>query len=275
MGELENIPPGVDPTKPSAGRLYDHYLGGTEYLEVDRIAADRIRAKVPELEDIVWSNRGFLQRASRWLAAEPGIRQFIDIGAGLPTRNNTHEAAQSVAPDARTVYVDNDPMILAHARSLLVGTKHTAFITGDLRQPEGILENPELRELIDLEQPTALVLAAITHFISDEQDPWGLVAGYMKALAPGSYLVLSHITNDKVSPEGVQAFVDVYKNASEELFFRSRAEIERFFDGIELVPPYPGAEPRVSFTGVWGSENPEEADSEGSRWGLCGVARKP
>jgi hypothetical protein len=275
MSDAEEVPPGVDPTVPSAGRLYDFYLGGTEHLEVDRVAAAHIRAKVPELEDIAWSNRGFLQRATRWLAAEAGIRQFIDIGAGLPTRNNTHEAAQKVAEDARTVYVDNDPMILAHARGLLVDAKNTTFITGDLRDPDAILDHPELRALIDLDQPVGLVLAAVVHFVSDEHDPWQLVKRYMSALAPGSYLVLSHITADKVSPAGVQAFLDVYANASEQGYFRTREEVTRFFDGLEFVPPYDGAPLGLTFTGLWGAEDPEAADSDGSRWGYCGVARRP
>ncbi|WP_020579754.1 SAM-dependent methyltransferase [Actinopolymorpha alba] len=275
MSEAQDLPPGVDPTVPSAGRLYDYYLGGTEYLEVDRLAGDKIFATVPELGDIVWSNRGFLQRASKQLAAEVGIRQFIDIGAGLPTRNNTHEAVQSVAPDASTVYVDNDPMILAHARSLLEGVDNTEFITGDLRDPDSVLGNPELRSLINFDEPVALMMAAVVHFVSDEADPWGLMKQYMNALTPGSYLCLSHITSDNVPPEGVAAFLSVYNNASENLYFRRRQDVERLFDGLELLPPYDGAEPGVTFTGFWGAEDPEAADSDGSRWGLCGVARKP
>ena len=274
MTTPEALPSGVDPTTPSAGRLYDYYLGGTEHLEIDRIAAERIRTAVPELEDIAWANRGFLQRSASWLAREAGIRQFIDIGAGLPTRNNTHEAAHSVAPDAHVVYADNDPMVLAHARSLLAGVDTATFIAGDLREPDALLDNPELRALIDLDQPVALMLAAVVHFVSDDDDPAGLLRRYMSAFAPGSYLALSHITGDHVSPQGVEAFLAVYSNSSTPGYFRSKAEVEKLFDGLELVPPYDGAPPGLTFTGLWGADDPEAADSEGSRWGYCGVARR-
>ncbi|HEY8457635.1 MAG TPA: SAM-dependent methyltransferase [Actinopolymorphaceae bacterium] len=269
------IPPGVDPTKPSAGRMYDYYLGGTEHFEVDRRAAEMVRAAAPELEDAAWANRGFLQRSARWLAAEAGIRQFIDIGAGLPTRNNTHEAVQAVAPDARVVYVDNDPMVQVHGKHLLANTPNTAFIGGDLRDPDGILNHPELRELIDFNQPVGLMLVSVVHFVSDERDPWGLIRRYMDAFPSGSYLSLSHGTTDKNSEEVAARVQKVYENASEQLYLRSREDIERFFEGLEIVPPYDGATPDLAHLGVWGAEDPEVADSEGSRWAYCAVARKP
>ena len=274
MAAADSIPPGVDPTRPSSGRLYDLYLGGTEHLEVDRKAADLIRAKVPELEDIAWANRGFLQRAATWLAAHAGVRQFLDIGAGLPTRNNTHEAVHSVAPDARVAYVDNDPMVLAHARSLLEGTDNTVFVTGDFREPEGILKNPEVRALIDFDQPVALILAAVVHFVLDEQRPYDHLRTYLDAFSPGSYLALSHITADRVPPEGAQAFLDVYNNSSSPGCFRTKSEVERLFDGLEFVAPFDGAGPGVTYAGLWGAEDTEAADSDGSRWIYCGVARR-
>lgn len=230
---------------------------------------------MPELEDGAWANRGFLQRSTRWLAAEAGIRQFIDIGAGLPTRNNTHQAAQAVAPDARIVYVDNDPTVLEHARSLLVGTSGTAFIRGNLRDPDGILGNSKLRTQIEFDRPVALMLVAVVHFISNELDSAGLVARYMDALAPGSYLALSHITADRNSPDVVQMFHDVYANANEQVHFRSKSEVEALFAGLELVPSYEGAGVGGdTYTGLWGADDPEAADSEGSRWVYCGVARR-
>ncbi|GAA4984307.1 SAM-dependent methyltransferase [Actinopolymorpha pittospori] len=275
MSEPEAVPPGVDPTRPSAGRLYDYYLGGTEHLEIDRIAAERIRARMPELEDGAWANRGFLQRSARWMAAEAGIRQFIDIGAGLPTRNNTHEAVQSVALDAHTVYVDNDPMVLAHARSLLEGADNTGFIAGDFRAPDDVLGAPEVQALIDFDKPVGLMLIAVVHFVSDDSDPWALVRRYLDALAPGSHLSLSHITADRNRPEVVETFHEVYAAANEQVHFRSKPDVERFFDGLELVPPYEGAKEGVTYTGLWGADDPETADSDGSRWVYCGVARKP
>jgi O-methyltransferase involved in polyketide biosynthesis len=268
------VPPGVDPTKPNVGRMYDLVLGGTNYFEADVKAVEAIRQFVPETEDIVWANRGFLQRATKWLA-EHGIRQFIDVGAGLPTRNNTHEAAQAVGPDARVVYVDIDPMIVAHGRDLLKDTPHTVFIQGDLRDPDGILNHPEVRELIDFDEPVAMVLAAVLHFVSDDDDPWGLVARYMAPLVSGSYLALSHATYDRIHPEVIERFRRVYDNANEQAHFRSKPDVERFFDGLEIVPPYDGAPPVVTFSGLWDAEEPADADSDGSRWIYCAVARKP
>jgi hypothetical protein len=269
------VPPGVDPTIPSAGRLYDYYLGGTEHFEVDRQAAELVRRAAPELEDAAWANRGFLQRSAKWLAAEAGIRQFIDIGAGLPTRNNTHEAAQAGAANVRTVYVDNDPMVIGHAKSLIADTPNTIFISGDLRDPDGILDNRELRDLLDLSQPVALMLVAVIHFISDDHDPQGLIGRYMSKLAPGSYLSLSHGTTEKNSPVVAEQVREIYEKATEQLHLRSRAEIASLFAGLELMSPYDGAEPGLTHLGLWGADDPEAADSDGSRWAFCGVARKP
>ncbi|WUH99718.1 SAM-dependent methyltransferase [Spirillospora sp. NBC_00431] len=273
MSDIEQVPPGVDVTVPSAARMYDHFLGGTDNYEVDRKAAEVIRARMPEIEDAAWANRGFLQRSVRWMA-EQGIRQFIDIGAGLPTRNNTHEAAQAVAPDARVLYVDNDPMVRVHADTLLAGSSGTAFITGDFLDPDGVLGHPETRKMIDFTRPVALLLVALTHFVPDEADPWGLVRRYMGELAPGSYLALSAITGDRQAPETVETIERVYARSSSSANIRSREQIERFFEGLEIVPPYEGAAAELAYVGEWGAEDPEAADSDGSRWGYCGVARR-
>lgn len=270
--EVPEVPAGVDPTVPSPARLYDYYLGGHNNYPVDRAAADVFIASLPDLRDSVWANRGFHQRAALWLA-ERGIRQFIDIGAGLPTQNNTHEAVQQAAPEARVVYVDHDPMVAAHAGALLAGSSGTAFVLADLRQPDELLSHPRLTELIDFTQPTGLLMTAVMHFVAPASDPWGLVARYAGALAPGSYLALSHITADQLPPAGVKAGLELYARASEQAYPRSRAEIERFFTGLQLVPPYPGAEPAVSYVGLWGADEPELADSDGSRMLYCGVAR--
>ena len=269
------VPPGVDPTTPAPARLYDYYLGGSNNFEADRVVAEQLRLGLPELSDAAWANRGFHQRAAGWLAANKGIRQFIDVGAGLPTQGNTHEVVQRAAPDARVVYVDHDPMVLAHASQLLSGTPATALVLADLREPEQVLGHANLRELIGFSEPAGLLMTAVLHFVPDSADPWGLVQRYMSALAPGSYLVLSHATGDRLPPRAIEAMMKTYENATEKLVLRSRPEVERFFTGLELVPPYDGAEPAVTFTGQWGAVDPDSADSDGSRVLYCGVAKCP
>jgi len=274
MTEAERVPPGVDYLTPSAARLYDYYLGGTNNFQVDRDAAERMRTLMPELSDAAWANRGFHQRAARWIA-ERGVRQFIDIGSGLPTTGNTHDAVQKVNPGARVVYVDNDPMVAAHARELLAGDGSTGFILADLRDPDSVLGHPELLGHIDLGEPAGLLMTSVVHFVADGSDPWGLVARYVAAVAPDSYLALSHATMDNLPPSMVEAGLELYARAAEMLYPRSRAEVERFFGGLELVPPYAGAEAAVGYVGLWGAEDPEAADSDGSRVLYCGVARRP
>lgn len=275
MAEAEQAPPGVDPTAPSPARLYDYYLGGTSNFQVDRDAGERLRASLPELTDAAWANRGFHQRAARWMAATHGIRQFIDLGSGLPTQGNTHEAVGSIASDARVVYVDHDPMVRVHARELLNGTRSTALIEADLRDPDAVLGNPEFRALIDLDQPAGLLATAVLHFVADETDPWSLVQRYLAVLAPGSYVALSHATADRLPPQAVQAMYDTYAHATERIYLRSRGDVERLFGGLELVAPFSGAEPGLTFVGKWGAEDECAADSDGSRVLYCGVARRP
>jgi S-adenosyl methyltransferase len=275
MGEPGHPPPGVDASRPSPARLYDYYLGGTNNLPVDREFGDLIKAAVPDLLDGVWANRGFHQRAATWLAEQVGLRQFVDIGSGLPTRNNTHEAVHVVAPGAHVVYVDHDPMVAAYAGQLLADDGTTAVVTADLREPESILSAPELRALIDFSQPVGLLMTAVLHFVADGSDPWALVARYVAATAPGSYLALSHFTADKMPPRAIQAGQDVYERATESIYPRTREQVMRFFDGLELVPPTNGAEPALSYVGVWGAEDPVTADTDGSRGLYCGVARRP
>ncbi len=274
MTENQVIPQGVDPTRPSPARLYDYYLGGTHNFPVDREAAEKLKAVVPDLEDGAWANRGFHGRAAVWMA-ERGIRQFIDIGSGLPTQNNTHEAVRKVAPDARVVYVDNDPMVAAYAGALLADDGATTVITADLRDPDALLGHPGLATLIDFTEPAGVLMTAVMHFVADGSDPWGLVARYLAAMAPGSYLALSHYTADQLPPAFIRATQDLYASATERTYPRSRAEVKRFFDGLELVPPFPDAEPDITYVGLWGAENLTEADSEGSRAFYCGVARRP
>jgi hypothetical protein len=274
MTEAEKVPPGVDATTPSPARLYDYFLGGTSNLAVDREAAERFRAVVPEIVDATWANRGFHGRAAVFLARQ-GIRQFIDIGSGLPTQNNTHEAVRRVAPDARVVYVDNDPMVAAHSGPLLAGDGTTTLIMADIREPDSVLGDPELRRLIDFAEPAGVLMTAVLHFVADDADPWGLVARYMEAVAPGSYLALSHGTYDKMPPNSIEAGNQTYAQAAERVYLRSKPEVERFFTGLELMSPYLGADPMITYVGLWGAEDLDAADTDGSRAIYCGVARRP
>jgi hypothetical protein len=268
------LPAGVDPAKPTPARMYDYFLGGTNNFEADRQLGDRLRALVPEIGDSAWANRSFHQRAARWIAGR-GIRQFIDIGAGLPTQCNTHDLVRQVTPGARVVYVDNDPMVLAHGTALLGESENTKIIMADLRDPEALLNHPDLRELIDLGEPIGLLMTGVMYFVADASDPWGLVASHLAAIAPGSYLALSHLTADSKPVRAVEESVDVYARGTENIHFRSKAEVERFFEGLELVEPCKGAGPVVTHVGLWGAEDPAAADTDDSRWLYCGVARRP
>jgi hypothetical protein len=266
------VPQGVDPSVPAPARIYDYLLAGENNFEADRAAAQQIMKAVPEIKDAAWSNRGFHQRATKWIA-EQGIRQFIDIGSGLPTVGNTHEVVQRVWPEARVAYVDNDPLVRAHSTALLAGDGTTSVLLGDLREPDGILGHPEVRRLIDFAEPTGLLVTGVLMFVADESDPYRLVARYLSELAPGSYLSLSHLSADHKPPGAVRGFRAVFETATEHLYFRSKAQVARFFTGLELVPPYEGAAADLCYTGVWGAEDPVAADTDGSRWLWCGVAR--
>src|ERR1700691_6220022 len=200
MPEPEQVPAGVDATRPSPARMYDYMLGGTHNFQVDRDATEEFRAQLPDLEDAAWANRGFHGRAARWMAMDQGISQFIDIGSRPPTQSNTHEVLHAVNPDVKVVYVDNDPMVLVLARELLTDGGTTAVIQADLREPEAVLAHPELTALIDFDRPVGLLMTAVLQFVSDDADPWGILRRYLAAMAPGSYLALSHITGDKVPP---------------------------------------------------------------------------
>lgn len=269
------VPEGVDPNRMSVARVYDALLGGTHNFEVDRLAVEQMKALFPDIVQWAWGNRGFHQRAARWLAEKAGIRQFIDIGSGLPTQNNTHEVVHSVAPGSHVVYVDIDPMVAAYANSLLAGAENTVFIQGDLRDPQPILNNEQVRAVIDFDQPVALMLTAILHFVQDDAQPERIVAEYMAALPSGSYLALSHSTTDGWGQKATSGIEDLYKNANEQPRNRTKAEVSRFFEGLEIVPPYAGAPPELTFGGLWGADDPEEADDDASHALYCAVARKP
>jgi S-adenosyl methyltransferase len=268
------VPAGVDPGVPAPARMYDYFLGGQDNFPADRDAAERVRAVIPEVIDAAWANRGFHQRAARWMA-EQGIGQFLDIGSGLPTVGNTHDVVREVIPDARVVYVDHDPLVLAYSAELLNDNPFATVVLADLREPGCVLGHPELRALIDFAEPVGLMMTAVMHFVAPSADPWGLVASYTGALAPGSYLALSQVTDEKTPPASVRTAEEMYSRASENLYFRCRADIERFFDGLEMISPGPGTPAAVVHVGEWGADDPALADSDGSRWLYCGVGRRP
>jgi hypothetical protein len=273
IAEALQAPAGVDPARPSSARIYDYLLGGTNSFEADRVAAERLKQQIPEVADTAWANRGFHQRAAKWIA-EQGVRQFIDIGSGLPTVGNTHEVVRRVAPSARVVYVDIDPMVLAHSAELIGDDDTAVVIMADLREPDAILDDPKLRALIDPSEPTGLLMTAVLHFISDASKTKDLLARYVAALADGSYLALSHRTHDRKPTMAMRTLAEVGEQAAGGSYYRSKDEIRALFGGAELVPPYPDAKPDVCWVGLWGCEDPALADSEGSRWLYCGVARK-
>jgi hypothetical protein len=274
MSDDEVVPEGVDATRPSPARLYDYYLGGTHNFAVDRQAAESMMAVMPELRDAAWANRGFHGQAAAWMARR-GIRQFLDIGSGLPTQNNTHQTVRRVIADARVVYADIDPMVTAYGAALLAGDGSTALIEADLRDPDTLLGHPELRRLIDPGQPTGVLMTLVLHFIADSSDPWGLVARYMAAMAPDSCLAVSHVTFDRLPPRLTQVGQAVYARATSDIYPRTADEVSRLFAGLDLVPPQPGAPPGITYGGLWGAEDVTAADSDGGRTFYCGVARRP
>jgi SAM-dependent methyltransferase len=274
MTQAPRVPPGVDTNVPTPARIYDYMLRGRNNFEPDRRAGEKIIAASPELRDSAFANRGFHQRAAKWIA-EQGVRQFIDIGSGLPTVGNTHEVVQKIVTDVRVVYVDNDPMVQLHSQDILLGEEKIVAVLGDLRDPPTILENPDIHALIDFSQPVGLLMTGLMHFLPDSLDPWRLLQRYLRAVAPGSYLSLSHLTDDHMPPAAAETFRAVFDNATEQMYFRSKPGVARFFDGLQIVPPYEGAERDLAFAGVWGAEDPVEADTDGSRWLYCAVARIP
>jgi hypothetical protein len=223
------------PDIPSAARVYDYLLGGKDNYPVDRMVAESMIAQLPNVRLAVRWNRAFLRRVVSYLIGDVGIRQIVDIGAGLPTVGNTHEIAAGASPDAKVVYVDHDPVVLTHARSMLHRVPNTAIINQDLLEPDEILANPTLRGLIDFRQPTAFLLLSILHFIPDEVDPAGLIARLLGPFPSGSYVAISHATPDEVP--AVTDVERVFDEATEQAHVRSRPEVKKLVAGLEIVEP--------------------------------------
>ena len=259
--------PTVDTSVAHVARVYDYWLGGKDNFAADRAAGDQAIAAYPDIVFSVRANRAFLARAVRYLATEAGIRQFLDIGTGIPTANNTHEVAQDAAPSSRIVYVDNDPVVLAHARALLTSKPEgaTNYIDADLRDTGTILR--QAAATLDFARPVAVMLMAILQHLDDDDDPYAVVASLMAAVPSGSYLAMTHPASDIAAEEMREMAHRLNKLMAEKVTFRGRAEVTRFFDGLEL------AEPGMVRVQEWRPNTEAEATSPAALW--CGVARKP
>jgi S-adenosyl methyltransferase len=264
----------IDPATPATGRIYNYLLGGPYHFAADRAAAERIREQMPDVADAAVANRDFHGRAAAWMA-QRGIRQFIDLGAGLPVPGSTHEIVRQEAPRARVCYVDIDPVIVVLAGQLTAAAGTTAVVEADLCDTGRVLADPAVRELIDLRQPAGVLLTSVLHFIGGDQDPHAVVARYAAALAPGSYLALSHVTSDNLPEAIVRRGAEVYRRATQRVHPRSHAEVSRFFDGLDIVPPWPGAPADLTHPGWWGAGPDDGPVSDGTRSFYCAVARRP
>jgi hypothetical protein len=261
--------PGVDVESANVARVYDALLGGTHNFAVDRDAARTLTAIVPTARDGARANRAFLGRAVR-LLADAGIRQFLDIGSGVPTEGNVHEVAREVAPESRVVYVDTDPVAIAHSRSILADDDRATIVEADLREPGAILGHPEVARLVDFEQPVGLLLVSVLHLIRDEENPGELMECLTRPLVSGSYLAISHLTFDEQSASAAEAIRRLYTRATAPVTMRGHAGISAFFDGFDLV------EPGLVFTPEWRPDGPGPFTEQPERsWMYAGVGRRP
>jgi O-methyltransferase involved in polyketide biosynthesis len=245
--------------------MYDYYLGGKDNYRVDREAVERVAEAMPEIRQLAQENRAFLRRAVRYMARQ-GIRQFIDIGSGLPTAGNTHEIAQEIVPDARVVYVDNDPVVLAHGRALLASDDNTTVAMADMHSPDDVLQHPQTTKLIDFDQPIGVLMIAMVHFLAIEERS-AVMGRLYDALAPGSHLTATHVTTDGKSAEAVAQIEAVYATTPTPIYFRDQKEIAHFFDGYELV------DPGMVTLDVW-RPDPEDPAPEATGWLYGAVGRK-
>ena len=252
--------------RPNASRIYNFLLGGKDNYEQDRQAAGQLLALVPDARAAAWANRRFLGRAVRFLAEDAGIGQFIDIGAGLPAPGNVHQVAREQDPLARVAYVDNDPVVVSHARALLCTAPGVCAVEGDLRDPPGIVGHPDLPAVIDLGEPAAIVLGAVLHHVPDQDSPHKLAGMLTAAIAPGSYLVISHATDQDIGADAAGQVRELYAQASAPAAFRSRAEVAGFLEGLELVPP------GIGDVAAWHADLPA---APGRVIVVGGVGRKP
>jgi SAM-dependent methyltransferase len=266
-GPSDWVPAGIDVDRPSAARVYDYFLGGAHNFAVDRALAEQISAMTPNIGETMRSNRVFLRRAVRYLA-DQGVRQFLDIGSGIPTAGNVHEIAHEAAPGSAVVYVDIDPVAVEHSRAILAGVDRTGVICADVRDVERVLGESEKLGLLDFAQPVAVLLAGVLHFVPDGDDPAGIVAALREATAPGSHLLISHATADGQPSEVVEAQRLSGRTATE-IVLRPRDRIAGYFDGFDLV------EPGLVFIPQWRPDPGDPVDEHPERVGAyAGVGRK-
>ena len=261
----DRLPDDIDTTAAHPARVYDYWLGGKDNFAADREAGEQAVRAYPDLVVAVRANRAFLGRTVRYLADEAGVRQFLDIGTGIPSANNTHEVAQSSAPESRVVYVDNDAMVLAHARALLRGGT-TAFLHGDIRDVDVIVR--AAGETLDLSKPVGVMLLAILQYIPDSDDPYAIVSRLMTAVPPGSYLVISHPASDINAEEVAESMREYNERSPEQATPRSHTDVSRFFTGLEPVSPGVVAIPE------WRPDAPAQTNSI-AMWGGAGRKNAP
>ncbi|MGN9845527.1 SAM-dependent methyltransferase [Nonomuraea sp. H19] len=259
---------GIDTTKPNLARMHDYFIGGKDNFAVDREAAEAVLAIAPEVRVMAQEHQAFHVRVMRFLV-EQGVTQFINLGSGLPTAHNTHELAGSLVPEARVVYVGNDPVVLNHGRAILARGPRTAIVEGDVMHPGALLADPELRRVIDLDRPVALLLFGILQYIADASDPFRRVAEFRDALPVGSHVVITHVVFD-ARPEAAAPIVEIYRNilGHREGGARTREQVLPFFDGLELV------EPGLVYVREWRPDSPFLSERPDKAWVMVGVGRK-
>ena len=264
------LPPEINTGVAHTARVYNYWLGGKDNFAADREVGDAIIAAIPSAPLMARDNRAFLGRAVRYLAREAGIRQFLDIGTGIPAAGNTHEVAQAVAPDSRIVYVDNDPIVLAHARALMTSDPAgaTAFILGDFRDAGRILADPALRQTLDFGQPISLMLIAILHFFTDDENPQAIVSSLVDALPSGSYLAISNLTQDFMDPDRAARATEAGQQGGITYVSRTQAGVAAFFNGLDLLDP--GVVPMQ----LWRPDGGPGASPDGPT-AYAAVGRKP
>ena len=266
--EPGHVSPKIDTGTANVARMYDYYLGGTDNFEADRIAAEQVLAQLPGQRRSALENRRFLRRAVGFLAGQAGIDQFLDIGVGLPTQGAVHEVAHEINPRSRVAYVDYDPVVVAHANALLATPDQSVVVAEDIRRPRELLANPVIRGHLDFDRPIAVLVLAIFHFVRDEDDPAAITACLREALAPGSYLMLTHVCQELLPDKAAAARAkDVYQQAGQPIQPRSTEEIRGFFGDFELVEP--GLVPKHAWRPETGPAVADPTDIS-----LGGVARK-
>src|SRR5215207_7482429 len=270
MGKPKDNPTQLDLARPSAARIYDYLLGGFHNFEVDRAAAREITRVLPDMPMYMRTNRAFLRRIVRFLT-DQGIDQFLDLGSGIPTVGNVHEVAQQANPSARVVYVDNEPVAINHSRTILQDNPKATVIQADIRQPEVILDHPETQRLLDFNKPTAVLLLSVLLFVTDDEESYRVVRSIRDVLVPGSYIAISHPTDDETPPEQGEQAKRLYASIGTPVRIRSYNEFEGYFEGLELV------EPGLVHVPLWRPEGPDDLflnNPELSAY-YAGVGRKP